>query len=264
MRESGYRVSDTPEVKVSTVGPRMTGKTTIITGAGSGMGYASVERFLAEGGNVVGLDINDDGLAKLRELHGDDNLLTLVCDVADQDQVNDAVKAAVDRFGAVDAYFNNAGVPFVAKPIEEVTDEEWDLNMSVNLKAIFIAARAVVPVMKSQGGGSFIITASMAGLRPRPDLGPYTVAKGAAVHFAKALAIELAPSQIRVNAVCPVAAATPMLAQFGVGDHITPNATPMGRLATAEEVAAMALFLASDDSTFITGLALPVDGGRSI
>jgi len=143
-------MSDTPEVKVSTVGPRMTGKTTIITGAGSGMGYASVERFLAEGGNVVGLDINDDGLAKLRELHGDDNLLTLVCDVADQDQVNDAVKAAVDRFGAVDAYFNNAGVPFVAKPIEEVTDEEWDLNMSVNLKAIFIAARAVVPVMKSQ------------------------------------------------------------------------------------------------------------------
>ena len=118
--------------------------------------------------------------------------------------------------------------------------------------------------MKRQGSGSFIITASMAGLRPRPNLGPYTVAKGGATHFAKALAIELAPDNIRVNALCPVAADTPMLPQFGAGDHITPNATPLGRLCTAEDVAAAALFLASDDGNFITGLAIPVDGGRSI
>lgn len=250
--------------QVSSVGPRLTGKTSIITGAGSGMGYASVERFLAEGGDVVALDLRDEGLEKLREAHGDEHLMAVTCDVTDQQAIDDVVAATVDRFGAVDAYFNNAGVPFVAKPIEDVTDDDWDLNISVNLKAILIAARAVVPVMKGQGSGSFMITASMAGLRPRPNLGPYTVAKGGAVHFAKALAIELAPDQIRVNAICPVAAATPMLAQFGAGDHITAKATPMGRLATAEEVAAVALFLASDDSGFLTGLAIPVDGGRSI
>lgn len=250
--------------QVSSVGPRLTGKTSIITGAGSGMGYASVERFLAEGGDVVAIDLRDEGLEKLREAHGDDHLLTQTCDVTDQQAINEVVQATVDRFGAVDVYFNNAGVPFVAKPIEEVTDDDWDLNMAVNLKAILIAARAVVPVMKSQRSGSFIITASMAGVRPRPELGPYTVSKGGAVHFAKALAVELAGHQIRVNALCPVAAATPMLAQFGAGDHITAKATPMGRLATAEDVAAAALFLASDDAGFVTGLAIPVDGGRSI
>lgn len=250
--------------KVSSVGPRLTGKTSIITGAGSGMGYAAVERFLAEGGDVVAVDLRDDGLGKLRSAHGDEHLMAVTCDVTDQQAVTDVVKQTVDRFGTVDVYFNNAGVPFVAKAVEDVTDEDWDLNMSVNLKAILIAARAVVPVMKSQGGGSFIITASMAGVRPRPNLTPYTIAKGGAVHFAKSMAIELAEHQIRVNAVCPVAASTPMLAQFGAGDHITAKATPMGRLVTAEEIAAVALFLASDDAGFVTGLAIPVDGGRSI
>jgi 3-oxoacyl-[acyl-carrier protein] reductase len=250
--------------KVSSVGPRMTGKTSMITGAGSGIGYAAVERFLAEGGKVVAMDIQEAGLQALRATHGDEHLLTLICDVSDQQAIDAAVDATITRFGSVDVYFNNAGIPFVAKPIEEVNDVEWDRNITVNLKSILIAARAVVPVMKRQGGGSFIITASMAGLRPRTSLSPYSVAKGGAVHFAKALAIELAPHQIRVNAVCPVAADTPMLAQFGVGDHITPNATPMGRLVAPEEIAAMALFLASDDASFVTGLAIPVDGGRSI
>jgi 3-oxoacyl-[acyl-carrier protein] reductase len=256
-------VTDTT-VRVSSVGPRLTGKTSIITGAGSGMGYSSVERFLAEGANVTAIDLRDEGLERLRASQGDERLMTVTCDVTDQQAIDDAVRATIDRFGALDVYFNNAGVPFVAKPIEEVTDEDWDINIAVNLKAILIAARAVVPTMKEQGGGSFIITASMAGLRPRPDLCPYTVAKGGAVHFAKAMAIELAPHQIRVNAVCPVAADTPMLAQFGAGDHITAKATPMGRLVAAEEIAAVAVFLASDDAGFVTGLAIPVDGGRSI
>lgn len=250
--------------KVSTVGPRLTGKTSIITGAGSGMGHASAERFLAEGGDVVALDLRDEGLERLRAAHGDEHLLTVACDVTDQAAVDDVVKTTVDRFGGIDVYFNNAGVPFVARPIETVTDDEWDLSMSVNLRAIFVAARAVVPVMKEQRSGSFIITSSMAGMRPRPNLGPYTVSKGGATHFAKALAIELADWNIRVNAVCPVAADTPMLAQFGPGDHITAKATPLGRLCTAEDVAATALWLASDDANFITGLAIPVDGGRSI
>lgn len=256
--------SATTPASVSSVGPRLTGKTTIITGAGSGMGFATVERFLAEEGNVVAIDRVREGLERLEAAHGGDRLVVQHCDVTDQQAINEVVRGTLDRFGAVDVYFNNAGVPFVAKPVEEVTDDEWDLNMAVNLKAIFIAARAVVPVMKRQRQGSFIITASMAGIRPRPNLCPYTIAKGGAVHFAKALAIELAPHQIRVNALCPVAADTPMLPQFGAGDHVTSKATPMGRLVSAEEIAAAALFLASDDAGFITGQAIPVDGGRSI
>ncbi len=249
---------------VSSVGPRLTGKTSIITGAGSGMGYAAAERFLAEGGNVVAVDLKEGGLNGLEESHGGDALLTRTLDVTDQESITALVADTVKRFGSVDCYFNNAGVPFVAKEIESVDEAEWDLMMDVNLKAIFYAARAVVPVMKEQGGGSFIITASMAGVRPRPNLLPYTVSKGAAVHMAKAMAVELAPHQIRVNAVCPVAADTPMLAEFGAGDHITANATPMGRLVSPEEIGAVALFLASDDAGFVTGLAIPVDGGRSI
>jgi len=249
---------------VSAPGLRLTGRTSIITGAGSGMGLATAERFLGEGGDVVALDIRGEGLDALRAQHGDEHLMTVTCDVTDQAAVDDVIGATIERFGHLDVYFNNAGVPFVAKPIEDVTDAEWDLSMNVNLRAIFIAARAVVPIFKAQRSGSFIITASMAGLRPRPNLGPYTVSKGGAVHIAKALAVELAEWQIRVNAVCPVAADTPMLPQFGAGDHITAKATPMGRLCTAEDVAATALWLASDDANFITGLAIPVDGGRSI
>ena len=249
---------------VSSVGPRLTGKTSIITGAGSGMGYAAAERFLAEGGNVVAVDLKEEGLKKLEDAHGGDALLTRTVDVTDADGVKALVDETVERFGAIDTYFNNAGVPFVAHLLEDVTDEEWDLSMDVNLKAILYAARAVVPVMKKQGHGNIIITASMAGMRPRRELLPYTVSKGAAVHMAKAMAVELAPDQIRVNAVCPVATETPMLAEFGAGDHITANATPMGRLGQPEEVGAVALFLASDDAGFLTGLAIPVDGGRSI
>jgi 3-oxoacyl-[acyl-carrier protein] reductase len=250
---------------VSTVGPRLTGKTSIITGGASGMGLAAVERFLAEGGNVVAVDINDDNLERLASAHaGDDALVTTRADVTDQAAIDAVVADPAARFGSVDVYFNNAGAPLRAKPVMEITDSEWDLMIDVNLKAIFVAARAVVPVMREQGGGAIIITASMAGIRPRPNLSAYSAAKGGAVHLGKALAIELASDNIRVNSVCPVAADTPMLAQFGPGDHVTANKTPLGRLCTPEDVAATALWLASDDGGFITGLAIPVDGGRSI
>lgn len=251
------------QVKVSEVGPRLTGKTAIITGAGSGMGAATVDRFVAEGANVVGVDLHIEGLDAMAAKHGD-RFEARQGDVTDREFIRSVVNGSVERFGDLDIYFNNAGTAFAAKPVEEATDDEWDLAIDVNLRAIYIAAREVVPIMKKNGRGSFIITASMAGVRPRANLNPYTIAKGGAVHMAKALAIELAPDLIRVNAICPVAADTPMLAQFGAGDHITAKATPMGRLVAPEEIAAAATFLASDDSQFITGLAIPVDGGRSI
>ena len=251
-------------VQVSSVGPRLTGKTSIITGAGSGMGYAAVERFLAEGGDVVAIDLREEGLEKLRAAHGEEHLMTSTCDVTDQQAVSDVVGAAVDRFGAVDVYFNNAGVPFVAKPIEEVTDEDWDVNMAVNLKAIL--DRRPRRRARHEGAGRRKLHHHRVHGRRAPASQPEPLhgRQGRSGALRKGDGHRARAGPIRVNAICPVAADTPMLAQFGAGDHITAKATPMGRLAEAEEVAAVALFLASDDAAFITGLAIPVDGGRSI
>lgn len=244
-------------------GLRLGGRTAIITGAGSGMGLASVERFLADGANVVAVDVNGDAAEQAVAGH-DDRAFAAAVDVTDASAVQAVVAQAVERFGAVDCYFNNAGVPMVASPIEETSDAEWERNIAVNLTAFFVAARIVAPVMKRQGSGVILVTSSMTGVRPRPNLSAYAAAKGGAVNLAKALAIELADFGIRVNAICPVATETPMLQQFGPGDHGTAKATPLGRLARAEEIASTAAFLASDDASFITGSAILVDGGRNL
>lgn len=242
---------------------RLAGKTAIVTGGASGMGLASVERFLAEGANVVALDL-DEARARAAVASAGERGLAVAADVTDAAAVEAAVQATIDRFGALDVYFNNAGAPQVAADVEDITDAVWEKMIAVNLTAVFIAARIVLPIMKERRGGSFIVTASMAGVRPRPRLAAYTAAKGGAVLLAKQLANEVAEHNVRVNAICPVSTETPMLAQFGAGDHVTANATPMGRLGRADEVASTAAFLASDDSSFITGSALLVDGGRGI
>lgn len=247
----------------ATIGKRLEGKTAIITGAASGMGRASVERFLQEGANVVGIDLDADAMERVLAPAGDRGL-AFGADVTDATAIAEIVAKTVARFGAVDCYFNNAGAPMEAKWVEDVSDAEWRKAIDVNLTAFFVAARAVVPIMKKQGSGVILVTASMAGIRPRPKLSAYTAAKGGAVVLAKGLAIELAEFNIRVNAICPVAAKTPMLSQFGAGDHTKALATPLGRLAEPEEIASTAAFLASDDASFITGSAILVDGGRGI
>ncbi len=245
------------------VRPRLEGKTAIITGGASGIGRASVARFGEEGANVVALDIN--GEAAEQAVFGLANRgLGLAVDVTDASAVARAVEMTVDRYGRLDCYFNNAGIPMIVANIEDTSDEEWERNIAVNLTAFFQAARIVVPVMKRQGGGVILVTASMTGVRPRPRLSAYAAAKGGAVNLAKALAIELAEFDIRVNAICPVSTDTPMLKQFGAGDHVTAKATPMGRLGQPEEMASTAAFLASNDASFITGSAILVDGGRGI
>lgn len=242
---------------------RLEGRTAIITGGGSGMGLATVHRFLAEGANVVAADLNAEAAARAVEGHGARAYAATV-DVTDATAVQRMVDEAVERFGSLDCYFNNAGVPMVASPIEETSDAEWQRNIAVNLTAFFLAARIVVPIMKRQRSGVILVTSSMTGIRPRPNLSAYAAAKGGAVNLAKELAIELAEFGIRVNAICPVATDTPMLAQFGPGDQGTAKATPLGRLARAEEIASTAAFLASDDASFITGSAILVDGGRNL
>lgn len=242
---------------------RLEGRTAIITGGGSGMGLASVQRFLAEGARVVVADIDGDAAARAVEGH-EEQAMAATVDVTDAVAVQRMVDETVERFGSLDCYFNNAGVPMVTASIEETSDAEWARNIAVNLTAIFIAARIVTPIMKAQGSGVILVTSSMTGVRPRPNLSAYAAAKGGAVNLTKALAIELAEFGIRVNTICPVATDTPMLKQFGAGDHGTSKATPLGRLARADEIASTAAFLASDDASFITGSALLVDGGRNL
>jgi 3-oxoacyl-[acyl-carrier protein] reductase len=246
---------------------RLDGKITIITGAASGMGKAAVERFLDEGATVVALDIAQDGLDRLEIPSG--RGWTERVDVTDGRAVQDVVDRTVNEYGRLDVYYNNAGVAQYASAVEETTFSAWQKIIDVNLTAAFLAAHAVVPHMRAQKSGCFLITASTSGMRPRPNLLAYSASKFGVIGLAKALALEVGADNVRVNAICPVAANTPMLEQFGYGTHeetaqLLTSATPLGRVAEPEEIAAVAAFIASDDAGFLTGLAIPVDGGRTI
>jgi 3-oxoacyl-[acyl-carrier protein] reductase len=251
-------------------GNRLAGKVAIITGAASGIGLAAARRFIQEGAQVAVVDLNKSGVAQTLEELGADHALGFVADVTQEESIVQLVTTTVERFGKVDIYYNNAGIPMAATPVEHVELTTWQRIMEVNTTAIFLAAKAVVPQMKRQGGGSIIVTASTSGIRPRPGLSAYSASKGAAILLTKALAIELAPSNIRVNAICPVAANTPMLERFGFGatrDEAVQRfvaSIPLGRLAEPEDIAQAAVYLASDEARAVTGITLEVDGGRDI
>jgi 3-oxoacyl-[acyl-carrier protein] reductase len=179
------------------------------------------------------------------------------------------IATAMERHGRIDIMVNNAGYTHRNQDLLAVDEHTFDLITAVNMKAIYLAALAVVPIMERQGGGSIITTASTAGLRPRPGLTWYNASKGWAITATKSMAVELAPKNIRVNCLCPVAGETGMLAQF-MGED-TPElrakfraSIPLGRLSTPLDIANAALWLASDEAAFITGVALEVDGGRCI
>jgi 3-oxoacyl-[acyl-carrier protein] reductase len=234
------------------------------------MGLASARRFVQEGARVVVVDLDEQKVAQVAQELGAERALGFAADVTDEQRVVQLVATTVQRFGKVDIYFNNAGIPMSATPVEKVDLAQWRRIMDVNVTALFLAAKAVVPQMKHQGGGSIVVTASISGVRPRPGLSAYSASKGAVIVLTKALAIELAPSNIRVNAICPVAANTPMLEQFGFGATREEavkrfaETVPLGRLVEADEVALAAVYLASDESRSITGITLDVDGGRGI
>jgi 3-oxoacyl-[acyl-carrier protein] reductase len=197
------------------------------------------------------------------------NALAIGADVGNAAEVEAAVTATRERFGVPHILVNNAGTTHRNKPLMEVTEEEFDRVFRVNVKSIFHAVRAIAPQMREQGGGVILTVSSTAALRPRPGLTWYNASKGAASLATKSLALELAPWRIRVNALCPVMGATGLLEHFmGVPD--TPEnrerfiaTIPLGRLSEARDIAAAALFLASDEAEFITGIDLPVDGGRT-
>ena len=251
---------------------RLQGKVAIVTGAGSGFGEGIAKTFAREGARVVVNDINDAGGRRVADEINAGNTGAAVfvrADVTRDPETATMFAAAVDNYGGVDIVVNNAGYTHRNKPVLEVTEDEFDRIYAVNVKAIFWAVRHAVPLFERRGGGVIINTASTAGLRPRPGLTWYNGSKGAAITATKSLAVELAPKKIRVNAICPVAGETAMLGDFMGGD--TPEnrakfvaSVPLGRLSRPQDIANAALYLASDEAEFITGVALEVDGGRCV
>ena len=242
---------------------QLEGKVALVTGAASGFGEGIARRYAEEGARVVVADLNDQKGGRIADEIGG---AYVHADVADRDDVRAMVRTAVDRYGRLDAMVNNAGVTHVNRPMLEVGEEEFDRIFAVNVKAIYLAAMETVPLMREQGGGCIINTASTAGLRPRPGLTWYNASKGAVITMTKSMAAELGPDNIRVNALCPVAGDTPLLPSFlGANTREAFEATvPLGRLSTSEDVAKAALWLASEEASFITGVALEVDGGRCV
>ena len=246
---------------------RLEGKTAIVTGGASGFGAGIVHKFLSEGARVMIADINGDAAEALAQQH--DAALAQQVDVADAASVQMMADRAHAEYGQLDILVNNAGVTHMPTPLEDVSEKEFDRVFNVNMKSVYLTARAFVPAMKTRGAGAILNVASTAGLSPRPNLNWYNASKGWMITATKTMAVELAPAGVRVNAICPVAGETPLLKSF-MGED-TPemrakflSTIPLGRFSTPEDMANAALFLCSDEASMITGAALEVDGGRCI
>ncbi|WP_170467358.1 SDR family oxidoreductase [Ruegeria arenilitoris] len=247
---------------------RLEGKTAIVTGGASGFGAGIARKFLSEGARVMIADINGDA-AEVQANQLGPNAFAQQVDLADGASVQAMADTAFDRFDQLDILVNNAGVTHLPTPLEDVSEEDFDRVYNVNMKSVYLTARAFVPHMKARGAGAILNVASTAGLSPRPNLNWYNASKGWMITATKTMAVELAPSGIRVNAICPVAGETPLLKSF-MGED-TPevrakflSTIPLGRFSTPEDMANAACFLCSEEASMITGAALEVDGGRCI
>ncbi|MFB6122854.1 MAG: SDR family oxidoreductase [Haloferacaceae archaeon] len=246
------------------------GTAVAVTGAGSGMGEATAERFAERGADVVVVDIDSEAASTVADrIDARDGgaAVAHAADVSDAADVSAFVDRTVDEFGSIDVLHNNAGIPQQSTPVEDVTEETWDSIVDVNLKSAFLGAKYAVPHMRDQESGVILNTASTAGIRPRTGLSAYCASKGGMITLTKQLAHELASDDIRVNAICPVATDTQMLPSFS-GEELSVDdmldTIPLGRLAEPTDIANAAVFLASDEAAMVTGTALEVDGGRDI
>jgi len=248
---------------------RLEGKVAVVTGGASGFGRAIAERYVREGAKVVVADLNGDGAETVARAVSN-SAVAIAADVTERSNVDAMVAQAIDTFGGLDILVNNAGYTHDNQSLMTVTEADFDRTYEVNVKALYLATMAAVPAFKARGGGVMINTASTAGLRPRPGLTWYNGSKGAAVILTKSMAVELAPDNIRVNALCPVIGETGMLERF-MGMPDTPEnrakfvaTIPMGRMSRPEDMAGAAVYLASDEAAFVTGVALEIDGGRCV
>lgn len=248
---------------------RLQGKVAIVTGGASGFGAGIVRHFVSEGAKTVILDLNREAAERIAAETGH-HTTAVAGDVTNRADVDAAVEKAINTFGRLDIVVNNAGWTHRNKPMLDVTEEEFDRVFNINVKSIYHMALAAVPVMRKQGGGCIINIGSTAGVRPRPGLTWYNGTKGAVNLLSKSMAVELAPDRIRVNCIAPVIGETALLESFmGVPDTPENRARfiatiPLGRMSRPDDIAKSCVYLASDDAEFITGIVLPVDGGRTI
>lgn len=245
---------------------RLAGKTAIVTGGASGFGAGIVRKFRAEGAEVMIADLNGAAAHDMAQATGS---LAHETDVTRGESVAALAQSALSAWGRIDIVVNNAGITHLPQMMEDVTEEMFDRVLAVNAKSVYLMAREIVPHMKAAQAGAILNIASTAGLSPRPKLNWYNASKGWMITATKAMAVELAPQGIRVNALCPVAGETPLLSSF-MGED-TPemrakflSTIPLGRFSTPEDMGNAACFLCSDEASMITGAALEVDGGRCI
>ncbi|MFN2298108.1 MAG: SDR family oxidoreductase [Anaerolineales bacterium] len=271
------------------------GKSILVTGGASGIGRATVLRMVEEGASVTVADIDDEGGRETAEAAGDGDRVQFVhCDVSQSADAEAAVRAAVDRFGRLDAAFNNAGMEGELAPTAECDEENWDRILAVDLKGVWLCMRAEIrQFLKQKGGGAIVSTASVAGLVAERGFPAYAAAKGGVIQLSRTAAVEYASHNIRINVVCPGLVDTPMASRTfkrmsigamvpdpgrpkwiesgidgimrteAAGKVISAFMQPLGRPGRPEEIAAAAVWLCSDSSSYVTGQALAVDGGMT-
>ncbi len=250
---------------------RFKNKTVLITGGSGGIGSATAKMFLEEGANVMLVDVDEDGLKKALVSLDTDKVAYVVADVSDEKQVKKYVDKTLQKFGTIDVFFDNAGIEGKVMPLEEYPLQEFERVINVNVKGAYYGLRHVFPHMK-KNGGSIVITSSVAGLKGTANVLPYVTSKHAVVGMMKSAALEGAPYKIRVNTINPSPVDNRMMRSLEAGfapdgasqaKELFESMIPLGRYATNEDVAKLVLFLAGDDSQFITGTVNSVDGGMT-
>ena len=245
---------------------RLKNKIAIITGSASGFGKGISKKFTEEGANIIMVDINSSLLKKVSKNLSQDYFIG---DISKASTFKSLLKYVKKKYKKLDIVINNAGVTHQPKALERVTEKEFNKVIDVNVKSVFFCGKYFVPQMKKNKNGTILNVASTAGLSPRPKLNWYNASKGWMITATKALAIELAPYKIRVNAIAPVAGKTPLLKSFMGGNTIKKkqaflSTIPIGRFSTPQDMGNAACFLCSDEASMITGVVLEVDGGRCI
>lgn len=242
---------------------RLQDKVAVITGGGSGIGEATAELFHAEGAKVVVVDVSGAQEEVAKRLG--DGAVAVHADVTSAQDVQAAIRTAVDTFGRLDVLFNNAGIDGALAPVAEYDPDDFDAVVAVNLRGVFLGIRYAVPEMVKTGGGSIISTSSMAASVVFPQMGPYSATKAGVLGLTRTAAVENAPHKVRVNAILPGVIDTGMTRQLPEAlIQGTKAATPLGYIAHAREIASVALFLATEESSYITGQGITVDGGYTL